>query len=134
MTDIFLSDGGSKYPTLKFQNVDETHTGTVLEVKKLEDRDLGTNTVKTWDNGDVRYVFVFTLNTADGISNLWARGNMVKAIREAAQSAGVTSMIGTKLTVKYTGDGEKKSKAFNAPKLYKAKVEPAVKDDSESMW
>ena len=133
MTDIFLSDGGSKYPALKFENVDQTHSGTVIEVKKLEDRDPA-GTVKTWDNGDVRYVFVFTLNTADGIGNLWARGNLVKAIREAAQAIGATTMIGTKLTVKYTGDGEKKSKAFNAPKLYKAKVEPAVKDDSESMW
>ena len=133
MTDIFLSDGGSKYPALKFENVDQTHSGTVIEVKKLEDRD-PSGAVKTWDNGDVRYVFVFTLNTADGIGNLWARGNLVKAIREAAQAIGATTMIGTKLTVKYTGDGEKKSKAFNAPKLYKAKVEPAVKDDSESMW
>lgn len=133
MTDIFLAEGGSKYPALKFENVNDTHTGTVIEVKKLEDRD-PSETVKTWDNGDVRYVFVFTLNTADGIGNLWARGNMVKAIREAAQATGVTTMVGAKLTVKYTGDGEKKSKAFNAPKLYKAKVEPAVKDDSESMW
>jgi hypothetical protein len=132
MTDIFLSDGGSKYPALKFENVNDTHTGTVIEVKKLEDRD-PSGTVKTWDNGDVRYVFVFTMNTADGISNLWARGGMVKAIREAAQAIGATTMVGTKLTVKYTGDGEKK-KGFNAPKLYKAKVEPAVKDDSESMW
>jgi hypothetical protein len=73
------------------------------------------------------------MNTADGIGNLWARGNMVKAIREAAQAIGASTMVGTKLTVKYTGDGEKK-KGFNAPKLYKAKVEPAVKDDSESMW
>jgi hypothetical protein len=81
MTDIFLSDGGSKYPALKFENVNDTHTGTVIEVKKLEDRD-PSGTVKTWDNGDVRYVFVFTLNTADGIGNLWSRGNMVKAIRE----------------------------------------------------
>ena len=133
MTDIFLAEGGSKYPALKFENVNDTHTGTVIEVKKLEDRD-PSGTVKTWDNGDVRYVFVFTLNTADGIGNLWARGNMVKAIREAAQATGVTTMVGAKLTVKYTADGEKKSKAFNAPKLYKAKVEPAVKDDSESMW
>jgi hypothetical protein len=133
MTDIFLSDGGSKYPALKFENVNDTHSGTVIEVKKLEDRDPA-GTVKTWDNGDVRYVFVFTMNTADGIANLWARGNLVKAIREAAQAIGATTMVGTKLTVKYTGDGEKKSKAFNAPKLYKAKVEPAVKDDSESMW
>lgn len=133
MTDIFLSEGGSKYPALKFENINDTHSGTVIEVKKLEDRD-PSGTVKTWDNGDVRYVFVFTLNTADGIGNLWARGNMVKAIREAAQAIGATTMVGTKLTVKYTGDGEKKSKAFNAPKLYKAKVEPAVKDDAVEMW
>jgi len=133
MTDIFLSDGGSKYPALKFENVNDTHSGTVIEVKKLEDRDPA-GTVKTWDNGDIRYVHVFTMNTADGIGNLWARGNMVKAIREAALAVGATTMIGTKLTVKYTGDGEKKSKAFNAPKLYKAKVELPVKDDTESMW
>lgn len=133
MTDIFLAEGGSKYPALKFENINDTHSGTVIEVKKLEDRD-PSGTVKTWDNGDVRYVFVFTMNTADGIGNLWARGNMVKAIREAAQAIGATTMVGTKLTVKYTGDGEKKSKAFNAPKLYKAKVEPAVKDDAVEMW
>ena len=36
MTDIFLSDGGSKYPALKFENVNDTHSGTVIEVKKLE--------------------------------------------------------------------------------------------------
>lgn len=133
MTDIFLAEGGSKYPALKFENINDTHSGTVIEVKKLEDRD-PSGTVKTWDNGDVRYVFVFTMNTSDGIGNLWARGNMVKAIREAAQAIGATTMVGTKLTVKYTGDGEKKSKAFNAPKLYKAKVEPAVKDDAVEMW
>lgn len=133
MTDIFLSDGGSKYPALKFENVNDTHSGTVIEVKKLEDRD-PSGTVKTWDNGDLRYVFVFTINTAEGIGNLWARGAMVKSIREAAQAIGATTMVGTKLTVKYIGDGEKKSKAFNAPKLYKAKVDAAVQDDSESMW
>lgn len=133
MTDIFLSDGGSKYPALKFENVNDTHSGTVIEVKKLEDRD-PSGTVKTWDNGDIRYVFVFTINTAEGIGNLWARGAMVKSIREAAQAIGATTMVGTKLTVKYIGDGEKKSKAFNAPKLYKAKVDAAVQDDSESMW
>lgn len=133
MTDIFLSDGGSKYPALKFENVNDTHSGTVIEIKKLEDRD-PSGTVKTWDNGDLRYVFVFTINTAEGIGNLWARGAMVKSIREAAQAIGATTMVGTKLTVKYIGDGEKKSKLFNAPKLYKAKVEAAVQDDSKSMW
>jgi hypothetical protein len=74
MTDIFLSEGGNKYPALKFENVNDTHSGTVIEVKKLEDRSPD-GTVKTWDNGDVRYVFVFTMNTADGISNQWLERN-----------------------------------------------------------
>ena len=131
MSDVFLSEG-NKYPALKFENVNDTHTGKVIEVKKLEDRD-PQGEVKTWPNGDVRYVFVFTLSTDNGFANLWARGNMVKAIREAATAAGATTMVGTKLTVKYTGDGEKK-KGMNAPKLYKAKVEAAAQDDSTEMW
>lgn len=131
MTDIFLSEG-NKYPALKFENVNDTHTGKVVEVKKLEDRD-PQGEVKTWPNGDVRYVFVFTISTDNGFGNIWARGNMVKAIREAATAANVNSMVGTKLTVKYTGDGEKK-KGMNAPKLYKAKVEAAAQDDSTEMW
>jgi hypothetical protein len=131
MSDIFLSEG-NKYPALKFENVGDTHTGKVIEVKKLEDRD-PQGEVKTWPNGDVRYVFVFTVSTADGFGNIWARGNMVKAIREAATATGATTMVGTKLTVKYTGDGEKK-KGMNAPKLYKAKVEAAAQDDSTEMW
>ena len=133
MTDIFLQDGGSKYPALKFETIGDTHGGVVLEVKKLEDRDPSGNT-KTWDNGDVRYVFVFTINTGTDIGNLWARGGLVKTIREAAQSANVKSMVGTNLTVKYTGNGEQKTKGFNAPKLYKAKVEPGTTDDSSAMW
>ena len=50
MTDIFLSEGGNKYPALKFENVNDTYSGTVIEVKKLEDRSPD-GTVKTWDTG-----------------------------------------------------------------------------------
>lgn len=132
MTDIFLGEGGSKYPALKFDNEGDTHSGKVTEVKKLEDRD-PSGTVKTWDNGDIRYVFVFTITTPDGFGNIWARGNMVKAIREAANAIGATSMVGTTLRVKFTGLGEAK-KGYNAPKLFKAQVEAAVKDDSVAMW
>jgi hypothetical protein len=133
MTDVFMSEGGSKYPALKFENVNDTHTGRVVEVKKLEDRDPDGN-VKTWPNGDTRFVFVFTVENNGEFGNIWARGNMVKAIREAAQAAGLSTMIGATLTVKYSGDGEKK-KGFNAPKLYKAKVEaPKPQDASTELW
>ena len=133
MTDIFLQDGGSQYPALKFENPNDVHSGKVLEVKKLEDRDPSGNT-KTWDNGDVRYVFVFTINTGTEIGNIWARGGLVKTIREAAQAAGVTAMVGSNLTVKFTGLGEQKTKGYNQPKLFKAKVEPGTTDATAEMW
>jgi hypothetical protein len=125
--------GGPKLPALKFVKVGDTHTGVVTEVTKLQDKD-PTGNVKTYDNGDPRWVFVFTLETVIGASNLWVRGQMVKAIREAAEKAGVSTLVGSTLSVRYTGDGEKKSAAFNAPKLYAAKVDAPVKDDSANMW
>ena len=125
--------GGPKLPALKFAKVGDTHTGVVTEVTKLQDKD-PTGNVKTYDNGDPRWVFVFTLETQIGASNLWVRGQMVKAIREAAEKAGVSTLVGSTLSVRYTGDGEKKSAAFNAPKLYAAKVDAPIKDDSANMW
>ena len=125
--------GGPKLPALKFVKVGDTHTGVVTEVTKLQDKDPAGN-VKTYDNGGPRWVFVFTLETATGASNIWVRGQMVKAIREAAEKAGVSTLVGSTLSVRYTGDGEKKSAAFNAPKLYAAKVDAPVKDDSANMW
>ena len=125
--------GGPKLPALKFVKVGDTHTGVVTEVTKLQDKDPAGN-VKTYDNGDPRWVFVFTLETVIGASNLWVRGQMVKAIREAAEKAGVSTLVGSTLSVRYTGDGEKKSAAFNAPKLYAAKVDAPVKDESANMW
>jgi hypothetical protein len=127
------TSGGPKLPALKFVKVGDTHTGVVTEVTKLQDKDPAGN-VKTYDNGDPRWVFVFTLDTPTGASNLWVRGQMVKAIREAAEKASVKTLVGSTLSVRYTGDGEKKSAAFNAPKLYAAKVEPAKNDASAEMW
>ena len=127
------TSGGPKLPALKFAKVGDTHTGFVTEVTKLQDKDPAGN-VKTYDNGDPRWVFVFTLDTPIGASNLWVRGQMVKAIREAAEKAGVKTLVGSTLSVRYTGDGEKKSAAFNAPKLYAAKVEAPKNDASAEMW
>lgn len=136
MSDDFMDStkGGPKLPALTFPKVGDTVTGVVTEVTKLEDKDLVTREVKTFDNGDVRYVFVVTLSTPTGLANLWVRGQMQRAIREAADKAGVSTLVGSTLSVRYTGDGEKKSAAFNAPKLYAAKVDAPVKDDSANMW
>ena len=135
MSDDFMqsTSGGPKLPALKFAKVGDTHTGVVTEVTKLQDKDPAGN-LKTYDNGDPRWVFVFTLDTPTGAANLWVRGQMTKAIREAAEKAGVSTLVGATLSVRYTGDGEKKSAAFNAPKQYAAKVDAPVKDASADMW
>ena len=127
--DDLLAGGGPKLPSLKFEKIGDVHTGIVTDVKKLEDRDPA-GTKKTWPNGDPRFVYVLTMTTEkDGESNLWARGQMITAIREAAKTIGVTELVGNKVSIKYTADGEKKSAGFNAPKLFAAKVEKVGTDD-----
>lgn len=127
-TDL-LEGGGPKLPTLKFETVGQNHGGIVTNVKKLEDRD-PSGVLKTWPNGDPKFVYVLTIkHDTEGDVNIWARGVMINAIREAASKAGVTELIGTKLTIRYKGDGEKKSAGFNAPKLYEAKIVKVATDD-----
>lgn len=124
-----LAGGGPKLPTLKFETVGQSHGGIVTNVKKLEDRD-PSGVLKTWPNGDPKFVYVLSLkHDTEGDVNIWARGVMINAIREAASKAGVTELIGTKLTIRYKGDGEKKSAGFNAPKLYEAKIVKVATDD-----
>ena len=132
MSDPFMQDSGPKLPTVKFDTVGTTITGLVTQVAKKEDRDMS-GEVRTWPDGNPKHVFVFTLNTDAGEVSLWARGQMVTAIREAAQAAKVDTIVGTKLSVKYTENGEAK-KGQHPPKLYKAKVEKVAQDDSAEMW
>ena len=132
MSDPFMQDSGPKLPTVKFDAIGTTVTGLVTQVAKKEDRDMS-GEVRTWPDGNPKHVFVFTLNTDAGEVSLWARGQMVTAIREAAQAAKVDTIVGTKLSVKYTENGEAK-KGQHPPKLYKAKVEKVAQDDSAEMW
>ena len=124
-----LAGGGPKLPTPKFETVGQIHGGIVTDVKKLEDRD-PSGTLKTWPNGDSRFVYVLTIkDPVEGDVNIWARGMMITAIRDAAKTAGVTELVGNKISIRYKGDGEKKSAAFNAPKLFEAKIEKVATDD-----
>ena len=124
-----LAGGGPKLPSLKFENIGDVHTGVVTDVKKLEDRDPA-GVAKTWPNGDPKFVYVISLKTetGDGDANVWARGAMITAIREAAKLATVTELTGNKLSIKYSADGEKKA-GFNPAKLFQAKVEKVATDD-----
>ena len=121
-TDPFLA-GSSNHPAIKFANVGDTATGVITAVDERIDTD-PQGAVKKWDDGTPRKVYVFTLDDNGDLASLWVRGQMVTAIREAAKTAGLSTVIGSKLTIQHHALGEAK-KGFSAPKLYRAKFEAA---------
>lgn len=124
MTDEFMS-GGESHPSFKFTNIGDTATGTVLSIEKREDLDFITREVKTWPNGEKRYIYLFQMDTPEGTKSLWVKGQMEKAIKEAGRIALVKTLIGCDISVRFSALGESKTKGFAAPKLYTAKVIPA---------
>ena len=133
MSDDFLAQGSS-LPAVKLASVGDAVTGKVINARKLEDREMD-GEIRRWSNGDPKHVWVFDLDV-DGVQqSLWVRGQMVTAIRDAANAAKISSLLGCKLTIKHTALGEPKQKGFNAPKLYKAKLEPgAPAVDADDIW
>jgi hypothetical protein len=118
----FLTEGG---PAVKLE-VGETFEGQVLSITEMDDRDPN-GTVKTWDDGSPRKVWVFNVKPADGeTQSLWVRGNLVKVLRTAAREAKVANLEGSVIKVQRIEDGVPSTKGYNPPKLYRAKVTPGV--------
>lgn len=121
-TDSFMS-GSSNHPAVKFANLNDHASGVVTAVDERADT-APDGTVKKWDDGRAKNVYVFTLDDGGELRSLWVRGQMVTAIREAAKAAGLATVIGSKLTIQHHALGEAK-KGFAPAKLYRAKFEPA---------
>lgn len=118
-----LNEGG---PAVKFEKVGDIFEGVVLSQTEMEDRDPN-GTVKTWSNGEPKKVYVLNVEDESGENrSLWVRGNMVKAIREAAREAKVKDLVGHSLKVQHNAVGTPSQKGFRAPKLFRAKVSPEV--------
>lgn len=134
---------GGGLAAAKFPEIGTTITGRI--VRKPEARqqtDIESGEPLTFANGDPRMQIVVNLATADrdpakpdddGERALYIKGNMLNAIREAVRRTGAKGLeVGGTLTVTYTGDGEKKNRAFNAPKLYSATyVAPTASEANE---
>lgn len=132
-SESFLAGGGPA--SAKFPNVGDAVEGTIKTEPTVEQqRDIETGELLTWQDGNPRQQLVITIQTDqrdpgdeddDGVRRLFVKGNMRKALQEAVIKAGRKQLdIGGKIAVAYTGDGEKKNKAYSAPKLYKAVYVP----------
>ena len=134
MSDINVNDflTASGAPGVSFPDIGDTVKGTVLSSEVWQQTKLEDGSLLYWDDEKTRprLQLVVTLDVGDaGDSDtserrLFAKGEMLKAIKQAVKDGGGALTNGGELTVRYTGDGEQKVKGYNPPKLYKAKYTP----------
>jgi hypothetical protein len=119
--------------------------GEIISAEVRQQTDVDTGEKLTWTDGSPRNQLVITLQTSlhtndedDGIRQIFAKGgkfdiadgdgqSMKDAIAKAVRDGGGTGLNpGDNLAVAYTGNGVKKNRAFNAPKLYSASWKKAT--------
>lgn len=123
-----INSGGA--PTAKFPTIGTKHVGRIVATKVQQATEYGTNTPKTYDNGDPIMEAVITIATDehdadidndDGTRALYAGGAMLAAIRAAVRAAGASGLeIGGTLAVLYDSDGTPSKPGYNPPKQYRA--------------
>lgn len=128
----FLMGGGVK--SASFPTIGTTVSGRIVRTPEVRQQTTPEGTPKTFDNGDPMMQLVVQVQTDqrdpqdtedDGVRALYIKSNMLAAVRAAVRTCGAKGLeVGGTLTVTYTGDGEKKRSAFNAPKLYAATYTP----------
>lgn len=130
--DFFGGSSGATY--FPFPTVGTTITGTIVGEPVVRDAtDPATGEVQTWKDGNPKKVLVVTLQTDlrdhpedDGQRSVWiSTVGQKKAVGDAVVAAGRRGLDpGGKLTLTFTGLGEKTNPAFNPPKVFAAQYVP----------
>lgn len=138
--NAFLMQQGAKAFT--FENVGDKCGGVVTQLNMRQQTDIDTGELQTWKDGKPKMMLVVQLQTElqddendDGLRSLYLRGgnytpatgkgtSSLTAVRDAVKAAGAAKIeVGGRLTIAYTGDGQKSNNKFSAPKLYTARYE-----------
>lgn len=126
VNDFLLGGGGA---TAKFPTIGTVHVGTILNTELRDQTNMETGEVLKWPDGNPRKQIVVTIQTEesdpeieddDGIRKLYAKGQLLAVLREAARPHGGLRN-GGKIRVKYEADGKAETKGFNPPKQYSVK-------------
>lgn len=145
---------GSSGKAFPFDNVGDTVSGVIIDMKKTQQTDMDTGKPVFWDNGDPKMMLRIVLQTDlhdedddEGVRSVYLRGgnytaakgkgtSSLVAVKDAVRRSGSDSgiQVGGKLTLQYSGEGTKSNRAFNAPKLYTAHYEaPSYAVDIDEM-
>jgi len=130
VNDFLMGSGGR---SAAFPEVKALVWGEIVHSEVRQQTDFDSGDLLFWDDGKPRLQLVVSLQTDqreddedDGIRKVYAKGNMLKAIRTAIAKAGARGIAnGGRLAIQYIGDGEKPKRGF-AAKIYAAKYEPPV--------
>lgn len=135
--------GGGGAPAARFPTVGTVVKGIVLEKRASQQTDMQTGKPKTFEDGNPMMQLIITIQTEDrddslddddGKRRVFAKGNMLTALRDAVREAKAATLNpGDELAIKYVGNGERKNKGFQPPKLYKARVTPGVKSTANDL-
>lgn len=129
----FLMEGG--VPAAKFDTVGKMVKGTVAQAVVMNQTEFQSGEVLTWKDGTPRKQLVITIDTDevddelegdDGSRRIYAKGQMLQAIRTAVRAHGGIAE-GGKLAVKFIKEEPSKTRGFNPTKIYQAWYEAPAK-------
>ena len=150
INDFLMGSGATAFP---FDNLGDSVTGIIIDMKKVQQTDMDTKQPAFWDNGDPKMMLRVTLQTElhdndddEGYRSVYLRGgnptavkgkgtSSLQAVKDAVRRAQSPNGIqaGGLLTLTYSGEGERKNRAFNPPKLYTAEYQAASLLDIDEM-
>ncbi len=118
--DDFLAGGGASAPSLKFTEIGTTYEGQVVGSEVRNVTDFKTREPLFYDDGRPKKQLRITLNIDGEERSLWAKGQMLNALREAL--AGQKLEIGGTIKVRF--DGTQDIGNLKDLKIYKVKWAP----------
>ena len=119
-------------PAFPYETPGDTCDGILTDFHMRQSFIYQTTTLDFWPDGNPKMELVLTVDigeTGDHDTTerrLYAKkgGNMWRALQEALRESGGRLERGGRIKMRYTGDGESKTKGYKPPKLYRAKYTP----------
>lgn len=122
----FLMSGG--IPAFAFENIGDEVEGTVVGALLRQQTDFETGEPVTWPDGNPKMQLIIDLETAlrdpeksydDGVRRIYAKSNLLTAVREAVRAGGGQLLNGGWLKATHDRVGTPPKKGLQAPKLFK---------------
>jgi len=133
MSDTFDTAAffGGTAPAVSFDDIGETHEGTVIRAEVRQQTGFEDGALQYWPDGRPKLQAVVTFegepddDEDDGVRTLYVRGLMHRAFQDALRTAKLRDLSpGSWFKVTYTGDGEPPRRGMNGPKQYEVVIAP----------